>query len=231
MRRIARFGFFLVPVTTFALLAGCGSGVKTSGAQATPTPSQGTPTPGPTGTASPAPTGAPTPVPSSATCSFVWLTDYSAIDGRPSYDFYEVDVLQTAWNNATNAFGDNAVGYWISGYDPTTNEIVFGAGMTTAGAIALNVSNMNMGTAAGFTDTASHTYYDAKAYFQGTAAALGAQIATGGTGSWTGNLSDPDPNAPVDPGTGTIDVTDGTVTETFADPAQSSVSYAYCSAP
>jgi hypothetical protein len=211
---------------------GCGQGVDTSAQQVgpTPTPTQtgGTPTPTPTGTSTPNPT--PTPPPASGkTCSFVWLTDWTDIDG--TYDFFEVDVDSGLWTNATNAYdGTNVVGYWVSGYDPVFGDILYGAGLSNDGAIALNVAGTTMGDAEAFTDTASHTFYDAADYLLGNSATVGGPVATGGTGNFTGNLSDPDPNANVTPGQGSITISDGTTSETFGlDAVQPTVSYAACS--
>jgi hypothetical protein len=199
---------------------GTGTGAGTGNGGATPTPvaspsgvaATPTPTPAPTAVATP------TPAASTASCSFVWETDYSSVDGTE--DFYEVDILQGSWNDKTDAFdGVNAVGYWVSGYDPSSGEITLGAGMATTGNITLSVTGTAMGDPAGFLDTDSQTFYDATDYLEGNSNSLGGIVATGGTGAMTSNLSNPDPTTAVTPGTGTITVTDNSGdTETFADP-------------
>lgn len=226
MARWARLGFLLAPATALSFAVGC-SNVSTAGATASPTPSNHvTPTPQPTSSATPQPTG--TPAASSGYCSFVWATDYTSVDG--TFDFYEVDISSDAWTNTTAAYdGANAVGYFVVGYDPNTGDIVYGAGMSTAGAMTLNVSGMNMGDAASYNDTGTHTFYDATAYFTGASQTLGDAVATGGSGSFSGNLSDPDPNNPITAGTGDMTATDnGGNSEIFADPSQTSFAYAVC---
>ena len=223
----------LASALSLSLLAACNGGVSTSAAGASPTPSH-TSTPGSTPTvtppdATPTPTATGTPSAETMQCSFVWSTSYVAIDG--TYDFYEVDVAGSKWANTTNAFlADMSVsGYYIIGYNPTAQTIL-AAGMSIDGAIALNVSNTAMGTAAGFTDTASHTFYDATDYFNGVSTQLGGAVATGGTGNFAGNLSNPDATTAVTPGTGSIDATDGTTTETFGGPNDgTNLDYAVCS--
>ena len=230
-RSIARLGLMLVPATSLSLFAvGCGNGVSTAASEATPTPTQNV-TPTPTNTATPTPTASPTPTPSSATCSFVWATDYSSVDG--TIDFYEVDVLKDNFNANTNTFGDTAVGYFVVGYDPNSGSVTIAAGMSTAGAMAMTAAGTNMGDAVTFTDSASHTFFDATDLFNGASQVLGAEIATGGTGDFTGNLSDPNPANAATPGTGTITATDLSAnSEIFGDPTSlglPTLAYSACS--
>ena len=239
IRKWARLGLVLVPAS-LSMAVGCGGGVSTnaSGASPTPTPAHtgtATPTPGQTPTPAPTHSGTPTPTPTgtptaaAGTCSFVWLTDYTSFDG--TLDFYEVDIDKTAWNNTTAAFDGTNVGYFITGYDPVTGTISFGAGMSIDGAISMNVGGMAAGDAVNFNDTESHQFYDAKDYFQGTSTMLGAPNATGGIGSFAGVLSNPDPSTPVDMGLGSVSVTDNTgITETYGkDSVQPTEVYSVCS--
>src|SRR5579885_3040974 len=122
MRRhtLVHLGSLSMLAAVLALGAGC-SNVSTASSGAgvpTPTPSQTNPQPTPSNTATPEPTATP-PTAASGTCSFVWETDYSAVDG--TIDFYEVDIATAAFNNATTKLdGTNAVAYFVSGYDPNT---------------------------------------------------------------------------------------------------------------
>src|SRR5579859_6843812 len=189
-------------VVSGLLLAACGVNTGVSGTGTTPTPG-GTPTPHVTPTATPTATPTPPPKTATGTCSFVWAND----NGDGTLDFYEVDIAGALWNNTTVAFqGTAAVGYFVLSYDPVSNTFVQ-AGLANSGAIALSVTDMNKGSAAGFTDTASHTYLDATAYFSGASNSLGGPSGSGGTGSFSGNLSDPNPSTAVTPGAGSINLT------------------------
>ena len=218
---------------TLAIAAGCGGVSTPSGATASPTPSGthtpfNTPTPSGTTTATPTPSG--TPDPSSSTCSFVWLNDYTNVDG--TYDFYEVDIAGAKWSPSTTALdGTDVVSYWASGYNPTDGSILYGAGEATTGTIAIDVTTMTAGTPASFMDQGNKSFLDATDYFQGNSTTLGSQIATGGNGSYTGNLSDPNATAP-DAGSGTITISDSSGnTEVFGDPNNTqapATDYALC---
>ena len=223
-------GFVVLAMTSLSLaVAACGASTSSAAGATSPTPTPthiptGTPvTPTPTNTATPTPTGTPL---AASTCSFVWATSYVDIDG--TYDFYEVDVNGAAWNNATAAFGTDAVGYFIVGWNPNDNSI-YSAGMAIDGAIVLNVAGQAMGEAANFSDAGGKTFYDAYDYFTGASTTLGAVIADGGAGFFTGVLSDPDPNAPATAGGGSVDATDTAgFSETFGGSTQYDLDYAVC---
>jgi hypothetical protein len=228
-----RLAVLVTTVTAMSLLAACND-VKTAGATITPTPTStattppsGTPTPNPTNTATPSPTATATPAPASGTCSFVWATSYVDIDG--TYDYYEVDVAAAAWANTTVAFdGTNAIGYFLVGYNPIDASI-YAAGIAQTGAITLAVNGTAIGAAASFGDSDSKSFLDATDYYNGVSTSYGAEIATGGTGAFTGMLSDPAPNAAISAGAGSIDAMDtlGNA-ETFGGASNVAFDYALC---
>lgn len=206
-----------------ALAAACGVSTNASENPATPTPTpQHTATPTPSDTPAPTPTATPA---GSGYCSFFWGND----NGDGTIDFYEVDVADGAWKNDTAAFAPSvAVGYFILGYYPPDNTFVQ-AGMSTSGSIALTVSDTNMGSDAGFADLTANTYLDATDYFAGMSNTISnQQTGSGGTGSFTGKLSNPDPATDVDPGTGTIDITINGFHGTIGGADAFTLDYAVC---
>jgi hypothetical protein len=124
--------------------------------------------------------------------------------------------------------GTAATGYFVLSYDPNANTFVQ-AGMAINGPISLSVTDMNTGSNAGFTDTVSQTYYDATAYLSGASNQLGGASGSGGIGSFTGQLSNPDPSTAVTPGSGYVDLTINGIEGTIGGDVSGTLDYVVCS--
>jgi len=191
--RARSYGFLVALGVAAASAAACGGGVTTGGATSSPTPTpSGTNTP----SASPTPTGA-----QHTTCSFLW----AALASASTYNIYEVDIDSTLWATGTVTLdGQKAAALYLLNADQSNNFTA--AGMATAGTVSITANGTTVGSQASFNDTATLTYFDAYAALKGTSSVLGPQTGTGGTGSFSGQLSDLSGTSPT-PGTGAIAAT------------------------
>lgn len=99
-----------------------------------------------------------------------------------------------------------------------TSAQVFG--ITTSGNWNISVvEGLNPADQLSWADTDNQNFFDASG-----AAALGAQVASNGTGAWTGDLSSIDPDDAPTPGTGTITV----AVANTANLTIGSINYAQC---
>ena len=217
-------------VAAAAIGAACSNVHTKSGATTSPTAtptSTFTPTPTPTSTATSTPTPIPTPTPAAitASCSIVWANDNQ--DG--TFDLYEVDVDGRDWttSNTVAVDGTAVVGYYVLGYDPTFGAFDY-AGQATNGSIALNVAGVSQGDATSFSAATPLTYWDATNWWSGTSSGLEGQSATGGTGTFSGALSNPDPTSAITPGAGVVDMTIYGTEGTFGGATATEFDYAVC---
>lgn len=147
--------------------------------------------------------GTPTAVPTPFTptnCQVVWLTASSS--NAATFQTYVVDMPIANWVSGTKSFapglGANAgIFYYQLDVQQATAKAV---GLATAGSFSVTVGGTGAGQATAVTDSDPQSYYDS------AHPVIGAFLATGGTGSFTGQWSDPDPAANPTFGTGTVTV-------------------------
>ena len=217
---------FVVLVASFGAAA-CGTSTSSTGATgSTPPPTFSQPSPTPSATATATASPSPTPSAATGTCSFLWAND----NGDGTVDFYEVDIAAKDFaSSATLTFDEQTVdGYYVLGYDPSSNTFLEG-GEALTGNVSITSTGTAMGDQVTFSDTAVQTYYDATAKFSGQSTVLGGQTGSGGTGTMSVALSNPDPTTAVTPGNGAIAMTINGVSGTFGgggDP--STLDYAVC---
>lgn len=163
-----------------------------------------------------------TPVNNANICIILWA-DQSGEAGL--FDVYtwqaavdQVDQGAGTYNFGSSAF-DSTIGFLYYRTTPQlTNPQVLG--IATAGNWNISVvEGINPGNQLSWADTDSNNYFDGN-----TGGALGAQVASNGTGSWTGALSSTDPDDDPTPGTGTITV----AVATTADLTVGTINYAQC---
>lgn len=143
----------------------------------------------------PTPTGSPLPADS---CQIVWLTP----DGTDPFlnDEFIVDAPIASWVTGTQTYSVNSpVGVFYDNVDSAGN--IASAAVTTAGSFDLTVGNgTTIGGALTFTDSSVQTFYSLNL---GTGV-VGAQVTTGGTGTFTGVWSASSP--PYTSGNGNITI-------------------------
>lgn len=142
----------------------------------------------------------PSPTPFVPTdCALLWEN----VTASNTIDAYEIDMPVANWTSGVKTCDttSNRCAYLL-GYDPNT-QTVTAAGQATSGTFQVTVGTLDKGQPVSFVDS------DQQAYFDATVPAgmpLGAQVASGGIGSFSGVWSDPGAGVAPTLGTGTITV-------------------------
>ncbi len=147
----------------------------------------------------------PTPTPYNPDiCFIVWAKANSVNAANFDAYFWQAAATEVA-NGAgnyvfnTGAF-DSVLGFFYYNTNATLDAYA-ALGVNTAGDYTLTIDGLQMDDNFDFADTTNNQYFDVPA-----TGPLGAQIASNGTGTFDGVLSDPEPGAPATPGTGTLTI-------------------------
>lgn len=147
--------------------------------------------------------GTPTPTPTTITdCEIIWQNQNPT--NSNNVDEYFVGLPVASWQSGASTYdATNNVGIYVINLDFTSGT-VDAAGEATNGDFTLTVAGTAANDSASFNDTAAQQYWDAA----GSGTTLGGLVGSGGTGSFTGTLADPN-NLAIS-GSGTITVNIGT---------------------
>ena len=153
----------------------------------------------------PPPPVTPTPTPQLTRCEVYWLSTNGAITA--DWDVFVVDAPITDFTTGDHPYDSiNRFGEFLSQYDPNTGSYAAVA-IASSGTYSLTVpAGTAIGSSIDFADASAETLYDAGG------AALGAVIATGGDGTFTGTFSDFSAGGTLVPGSGSARITYGGVT-------------------
>lgn len=160
----------------------------------------------------PGPTPSPTATPNYLTrCQTLWAD----VGLGSTYNFYIIDMPYESWFTGTKTFDaiDN-YGFYFVGYDFATGAYQ-SLGLATSGTYSVTASGTDTGDSLSIQDPTSQLYLDYDT--------PGAVLGSGGTGSFSGEWSDPY-GSDVVPGTGTITVMHLGTAMTFGN----YLSYALC---
>lgn len=167
----------------------------------------------------------PTPTPVNPDyCLILWANQSTVADRFDIY-FWQtgVELMNAgagAYQNGTSV-RDSSYGFFFYRAELSSTGGIVGQevlGVSTSGAWALNsITGVEPGNTIDYEDTTSQQYFDGSG-----AGALGAAVASDGTGTFAGTLTDPDADEVIQ-GTGSI-----TVAVNGTDVTMGAISYAIC---
>lgn len=149
----------------------------------------------------------PTPTPTSSlppdSCQIVWLSSSAAATGGvPRWNMFLVDAPLADWQTGVPSYTVNSpIGVFYYGYDRATHDAE-AAAVTTAGSFQLGLgSGTDVGGTVDWNDTTPQSFFALDL----VSGVVGAQVASGGTGTFSGTWSDPAVET-TNGGTGSVSV-------------------------
>lgn len=176
-RRAVALATVAAATLAVALAAGCASGSADGGNVVTPTPTPFMPT----------------------GCQIVWFSDAGA---GALVNAWLVQMPVSEWTTGSHVFGtgaNDALGSLYYHLDPTF-ETAEAIGRVTTGSFSLDVAGLAAGDPVAFADTGAEPIFDV------LSGAPGAVVGTRQNGTFTGVWSDPSPDVPATPGSGSFSV-------------------------
>lgn len=122
--------------------------------------------------------------------------------GQERYDIYVVDMPIDLWSTGQKTYtldvGDEVVALFYDEYD-FANATYAARAITTSGTFDVTVGATSSGGLVTLDDPGSQQYFELA-----SSGNVGLQVGSGGTATFDGNWSNPDPDVPPDPGAGSV---------------------------
>lgn len=135
------------------------------------------------------------PNPALAHCQILWS---NLGTGANRYDVYVVDMPIELWTTGTKTYslvpGARVTALFYDEYD-FANAMFAARAITTSGTFEVTTASTASGSSIVLNDPGAQTYFDPE---------TGALVGSGGTATFDGNWSSPNPTEPPDPGTGSV---------------------------